>query len=141
MIKFQEIKWSNFLSTGNVPTTLRLDNQPNILIVGENGSGKSTLLDALTFVLFNKPFRKINRPQLVNTISQSGLMVELSFTIGSRQYKIARGIKPNVFDIYVDGKLVPAPASAKDHQAYLESHILKFNYKAFTQVVILGSRS
>ena len=139
MIQFSELKFRNILSTGNPWTVIALDEFHNTLVMGENGSGKSTILDALTFVLFNKPFRKINRPQLVNSISEGDLMVEIKFTIGTRNYKVRRGIKPGVFDIYVEGKLVPAPSSAKDHQAFLETQILKFNYKAFTQVVILGS--
>lgn len=139
MIRFNTITWKNLLSTGNNPTTIDLSASHNTLVMGENGSGKSTLLDALTFVLFGKPFRKINKPQLVSSVNQSDCFVELEFTIGSKQYTVQRGIKPSIFKIIVDGSEIPQPASAKDYQDLLESQILKFNYKSFTQVVILGS--
>lgn len=141
MITFEKVRWKNFLSTGNVFTEIDLTRSTNTLIVGHNGAGKSTILDALTFGLFGKPFRKINKPQLMNTINNSDCVVEIEFKIGKKQYKIHRGIKPNVFEIYCDGTLVNQDAKAKDYQEHLEKFILKLNYKSFTQVVILGSAS
>ena len=139
MIVFEEIKWKNFLSTGNSFTEVKIDDAPSHLILGSNGAGKSTLLDALCFVLFNKPFRKIIRRQLINSINERECLVEIKFYIGSVKYKIIRGIKPNVFEIYRNGQLLDQDAANKDYQAYLEKSILKFNFKSFTQVVILGS--
>ena len=139
MIVFEEIKWKNFLSTGNSFTEVKIDDAPSHLILGSNGAGKSTLLDALCFVLFNKPFRKIIRRQLINSINERECVVEIKFFIGSVKYKIIRGIKPNVFEIYRNGQLLDQDAANKDYQAYLEKSILKFNFKSFTQVVILGS--
>lgn len=127
------------LSTGNAFTEIKLNRSTNTLIVGQNGAGKSTILDALTFALFNKPFRKINKPQLVNTINDHDCVVEVEFDIGKKKYKVIRGIKPNVFEIYCDGKLIDQDAKVGDYQEYLENVVLKLNYKSFTQVVVLGS--
>jgi DNA repair exonuclease SbcCD ATPase subunit len=141
MIIFEKVRWKNFLSTGNQFTEITLTKSPNTLIIGHNGAGKSTILDALCFGLFGKPFRKINKPQLLNSINQSDCVVEVEFTIGQRRYKIVRGIKPNTFEIYCNDVLVNQDAKAKDYQEHLEKFILKLNYKSFTQVVILGSAS
>jgi len=141
MIKFKTIRWKNFLSTGGQFTEIKLDKSTTTLIVGENGAGKSTILDALCFVLFNKPFRSINKPQLVNTINLKQLVVEVEFSIGPKNYKIVRGIKPGVFEIFLNDELLNQDAAAKDYQKLLEDSILKLNYKSFTQIVILGSAS
>jgi DNA repair exonuclease SbcCD ATPase subunit len=141
MIKFKVIRWANFLSTGAQPTEVRFDKSPTTLIIGENGAGKSTILDALCFVLFNKPFRNINKPQLINSINGKNMLVEVEFSIGSKEYKICRGGKPTVFEIYLNGGLLNQDAAARDYQKYLEEHVLKLNYKSFTQIVILGSAS
>ena len=141
MIYFRRIKWKNFLSTGNMWTEVQLDKTPNTLIIGMNGAGKSTLLDALTFALFGKSFRGINLPSLINSINEKEAMVEIEFRIGSREYKIERGLKPSVFNIYCNDILVNQDAKSQDYQKVLENQILKFNYKAFTQIVILGSSS
>jgi DNA repair exonuclease SbcCD ATPase subunit len=141
MIIFEKVRWKNFLSTGNQFTEITLTKSPNTLIIGHNGAGKSTILDALCFGLFGKPFRKINKPQLLNSINQTDCVVEVEFTIGQRRYKIVRGIKPNTFEIYCNDVLVNQDAKAKDYQEHLEKFILKLNYKSFTQVVILGSAS
>jgi DNA repair exonuclease SbcCD ATPase subunit len=141
MIIFNTIRWKNFLSTGNQFTEIKLDRSPNTLVVGENGGGKSTMLDALCFSLFGKPFRNINKPQLVNSINKKQLLVEVEFQSGRKTYKIVRGIKPGLFEIYVDGELLNQDAAARDYQKYLEESILKLNYKSFTQIVILGSAS
>ena len=127
------------MSTGNVFTEIQLDGHATTLIIGENGAGKSTFLDALTFVLFGKPFRKINKPQLVNSITRKNCMVEIEFNIGTNEFKIVRGIKPNVFEIYQNDALINQDADNKDYQEYLEKHILKVNFKSFCQVVVLGS--
>jgi len=140
VIVFKNLRYKNFLSTGNAFTQYDLDGKSNTLIIGKNGSGKSTLLDALTFSLFGKAYRNINKPSLVNSINQKDCLVELEFTIGKKEYLIRRGLKPNVFDIEVDGKLLDKSASAKDFQSNLESNILKMNYKSFCSVVILGAR-
>lgn len=140
-IHFKAIRWRNFLSTGSQFTEVILDKSPTTLIVGENGAGKSTILDALCFTLFGKPFRNINKPQLLNSINQKNLLVEVEFSIGSKQYKITRGIKPTVFEIYLNNELINQDAAARDYQRYLEDHVLKLNYKSFTQIVILGSAS
>ena len=139
MIIFNTISWKNFLSTGNQFTQLRLDSNPSTLIQGANGAGKSTLLDAICFVLFNKPFRKINKPQLVNSINEKDCVVEIEFTIGNTTWKIHRGIKPNKFEIYRDNILVDQVAANIDQQKWFEQQVLKMNFKSFTQVVILGS--
>ena len=141
MIHFSTIKWKNFLSTGNGWTEVKLDHSPSTLIVGENGSGKSTLLDALTFALFNKPFRTVSKPQLINTINGKNCRVEISFSIGSKNYTIKRGLQPRVFDITVNGEQIDKNANIRDFQKYLEESILKLNYKSFTQIVMLGSAS
>ncbi len=141
MIKFKTIRWKNFLSTGNAFTEIKLDKSFSTLIVGENGSGKSTLLDAITFALFNKPFRNISKPQLVNSINKKNSLVEVEFIIGTKAYVIRRGIAPSVFEIEIEGKLVNQDASVRDYQQYLEENILKLNYKSFTQIVVLGSAS
>ena len=141
MIFFKSIKFKNFLSTGNYFTEINLCNSTNTLVVGTNGAGKSTLLDALCFVLFGKPFRAINKPQLINSINQKDCVVECEFDIGNKKFKIIRGIKPNIFQIYVDGEMLNQDAAVKDYQEHLEKFILKLNYKSFTQIVILGSAS
>lgn len=139
MILFKTIRWKNFLSTGNNFTEIDFQKSNTNLIMGSNGSGKSTILDALTFVLYNKPFRKINKPQLVNSVNEKDCLVEIEFSIGSREYKVIRGIKPNVFEIWVEGKVQNQDAAQSDQQKKLEEGILKLNYKSFTQTVILGS--
>ena len=139
MIVFDRIRWKNFLSTGNNFTEVNFQDAQTNLILGTNGSGKSTILDALTFSLYNKPFRKINKPQLVNSVNEKECLVEVEFSIGSREYKVIRGIKPNIFEIWVDGKVQDQDAAAADQQKKLEESILKLNYKSFTQTVILGS--
>lgn len=141
MISFKKISFRNFLSTGNTPTEIILNADPTTLIVGKNGSGKSTMLDAICFALFNKPFRNISKTQIVNSINKKQCVVEIEFDIGSKAYKIRRGIKPNIFEIYINNELIDQDAASKDYQAYLEDQILKINYKAFTQIVILGSAS
>ena len=141
MIHFKKIRWKNFLSTGNAFTEVQLDRAKSTLIIGDNGAGKSTILDALTFVLFGKPFRAVNKSQLVNSVNQNGTEVEVEFSIGSKQYLVKRGIKKNFFEIYQDGKMLNQDASVRDYQEYLEKTILKLNYKSFTQIVILGSSS
>jgi DNA repair exonuclease SbcCD ATPase subunit len=139
VIFFSKVRYKNFLSTGNVFTEIDLGEHATTLIIGENGAGKSTFLDAITFSLFGKPFRNINKPQLVNSINEKDCVVEIEFKIGKTNYKVVRGIKPNTFEIYVDGALLNQDAKAKDYQDYLEKVILKMNYKSFTQIVILGS--
>ena len=141
MIVFKTVRWKNLLSTGNSWTEIGLNASPNTLIVGENGSGKSTILDALCFALFNKPFRKIKKDQLINTINEKDLLVEVEFTIGSKNYLIRRGTKPNIFEIYIDDDLQNQPGSTRDYQDFLERTILKLNFRSFTQIVILGSSS
>ena len=141
MITFEKLRWKNFLSTGNFNTEIQLNRSNNTLVIGTNGAGKSTMLDALCFVLFGKPFRKINKPQLVNSINEKDCIVEIEFSIGEKKYKVIRGIKPNVFEIYCNDKMVNQDAKVKDYQEHLEKLILKLNYKTFTQVVILGSAS
>ena len=140
MIVFKTLRYKNFLSTGNNFTEYDLNTNNNTLIIGKNGSGKSTLLDALTFSLFGKAYRNINKPSLVNSINQKDCMVELDFSIGKKEYKIRRGLKPNVFDVEVNGEPLDKNASVKDFQNNLENSILKMNYKSFCSVVILGSR-
>ena len=139
MITFQKIRWKNFLSTGNHFTELDFQENSTNLIIGTNGTGKSTVLDALTFVLFNKPFRKINKPQLINSANERDCLVEIEFSINTRQYLVRRGIKPNVFDIVVNGVEMHREADDRAMQRLLEDNILKVNYKSFTQIVILGS--
>ncbi|AOO10498.1 recombination-related endonuclease [Synechococcus phage S-RIM8] len=139
MITFETIRWKNFLSTGDQWTEIDFCESPSTLIVGSNGAGKSTMLDALCFGLFGKAFRKINKPQLVNSINEKGLKVEVTFSIGKDDYRVFRGIKPNVFELYKNNKLIDQDAATKDTQKYLEQSVLKLNFKSFTQVVILGS--
>ena len=139
MIEFKKIRWKNFLSTGNQFTEISLNSDNTNLIIGTNGAGKSTLLDALTFGLFNKPFRKINKPQLVNTINEKDCLVEVEFIVNGREYLVRRGIKPNIFDIEVNGKVLHKEADDRANQKILEENVLKLNYKSFTQIVILGS--
>jgi DNA repair exonuclease SbcCD ATPase subunit len=141
MINFQTIRWRNFLSTGNQFAEINFTTHQTTLIIGENGAGKSTILDALCYALFGKAFRNINKPQLVNSINQKNCLVEVVFTIGKREYKVVRGIKPTVFEIYVDSELLSQEAALRDYQKYLEEKILKLNYKSFTQIVILGTAS
>ena len=133
------MRWKNLLSTGNQFTEIQLDRNSTTLIIGENGSGKSTILDALCFGLFGKPFRGCNKPQLLNSVNMSGCLVEVDFKIGTKSFKVIRGIKPNVFEIYISGKMYNQDANSRDYQKYLEQQILKLNYRSFTQVVILGS--
>jgi DNA repair exonuclease SbcCD ATPase subunit len=139
MILFKKIKWKNFLSTGNNWTEIDFQKNHTNLIVGTNGAGKSTVLDALTFVLFNKPFRKINKPQLINQTNEKDCLVEIEFSVNSRDYLVRRGIKPNIFDIEVNGKQLHKESDDRINQKLLEENILKVNYKSFTQIVILGS--
>ena len=141
MINFRSVVWQNFLSTGNTPIEIVLDKSSSTLIIGENGSGKSTVLDALCFGLFGKPFRRIKKDQLVNSVNERDCKVEIYFDIGKRKYLVIRSIRPTRFEIYMDGKLLNQDASAKDYQKQLENNILKLNHKSFTQVVILGSSS
>ena len=141
MIRFKKIRWKNLLSTGNQWTEIDFERSNTTLIIGGNGAGKSTVLDALTFSLFNKPFRKITKGQLVNTVNEKGCLVEIEFGVGTREYKVIRGIKPNTFEIWVDGVMLNQNAAAADQQKYLENNILKLNYKSFTQIVVLGSSS
>ena len=141
MILFRKLKWKNLLSTGNHFTEIQFDKSPSTLIVGSNGAGKSTMLDALCFVLFGKPFRSVNKPLLLNSINGKDCLVEVEFNSGNKHYKIIRGIKPNVFEIWQDGEMINQDAAVRDYQEYLEKFILKLNYKSFTQIVILGSAS
>ena len=139
MIHFKYVRWRNFLSTGNQFTEIQLDRSSTTLIIGENGAGKSTILDALFFGLFGKPFRNINKPQLLNSVNGGNCEVEVEFRIGKKEVKVVRGIKPNKFEIYINGKMYNQDANVRDYQKYLEQQILKLNYRSFTQVVILGS--
>ena len=139
MIHFHYVRWRNLLSTGNNWTRIDLDRSSDTLVVGENGSGKSTVLDALCFGLFGKPFRKISKNQLVNSVNQKGTEVELEFTVSKKTYRIFRGIKPNKMEIWIDGSLLNQTAKVKDYQDNLEKNILKLNFHSFTQIVILGS--
>lgn len=141
MIKFTCIKYKNFLSSGNQFTTIPLDKHSNTLIIGANGAGKSSILDALTFSLFGKAFRKINKPQLVNSTNDKDCLTEIEFTISNTEWKVRRGIKPAIFEIYRDGNLLDQESSSRDQQTWLEQNVLKMNYKSFTQIVILGSAS
>lgn len=138
-IHFNYVKYKNILSTGNAWTEIQLDKNKSTLIIGENGAGKSTMLDAICFALYGKPFRKINKPQLLNSINQKALEVEVSFDISNNKYLIKRGMKPNIFEIWKNGELLNQDAAARDYQVYLEQNILKMNFKSFGQVVVLGS--
>ena len=139
MITFEKIRWKNFLSTGNHYSEIKFNEHATTLIIGTNGAGKSTVLDALTFSLFGKPFRKINKAQLINTTNEKDARVEVDFSIGDIGWKVIRGIKPNIFEIWKDGKCLDQFSNANDQQKWLEQNVLKMNYKSFTQIVILGS--
>ena len=139
MITFRNVKWKNFLSTGNQFTQIQLDYAPTTLIIGENGAGKSTILDALCFVLFNKPFRNISKSQLVNSVNGNGTIVEVEFNVNNKDVKVVRGIKPNKFEVWIGDTMINQDANARDYQKHLEQQILGLNYRSFTQVVILGS--
>ena len=139
MILFEKIRWKNLLSTGNHFTEVELNKDSTTLIIGTNGAGKSTILDALCFVLYGKAFRKINKSQLINTTNEKGTLVEIEFNVNKTEWKVERGIKPNIFKIYRNGEELDQKASANDQQKWLEQNVLKMNYKSFTQIVILGS--
>ena len=141
MIKLKTVRWKNFLATGNQFLEVNLDKEPMTLIVGKNGAGKSTLIDAITFSLFGKPFKKINKGQLMNTVNEKDLVTEIEFSIGNNEWKIRRGIKPALFEIYNNGKIINQDAKSTDYQKYLEDKVLKLNFKSFTQIVVLGSAS
>ena len=141
MIIFESVRWKNFLSTGNNFTEINLNKTNNTLIVGDNGAGKSTILDALTFALFGKPFRRITKTKLINSVNERDSIVELTFKKGKNVYLIRRGQKPALFEIYRNDELINQTAKAKDYQKYLEKNVLGMNMKSFTQVVILGSSS
>ena len=136
MIQFETIRYKNFLSTGNHYSEIQLDEHSTTLIVGTNGAGKSTVLDALTFGLFNKPFRKISKGQLVNTTNEKDCRVEVEFSIAETEWKVVRGIKPNLFEIHRNGLCMDQFSNANDQQKWLEKNVLKMNYKSFTQIVI-----
>jgi DNA repair exonuclease SbcCD ATPase subunit len=138
-IQFKKVKYKNILSTGNNFTTIDLERSPTTLITGSNGAGKSTLLDAIVFGLYGKPFRKINKAQLINSINEKDMMVEIYFSVGGNNYLIRRGMKPNIFEIFKDGTLINQDAAKRDYQSYLETNILGINYKSFNQIVVLGS--
>ena len=139
MITFKTIKWRNFLSTGQHFTEIDFTKNKTNLIIGTNGAGKSTILDALCFSLFGRSFRKINKPQLINTVNEKDCVVEVEFLIGTSEWKVIRGIKPNIFEIYCNDKVIDQVSAANDQQKWLEQTVLKMNYKSFTQIVILGS--
>ena len=139
MIVFEKIRWKNFLATGNAFSEVDLKGSPSTLIVGSNGAGKSTMLDAICFVLFKKPFRKISQAQLINAVNEKEMMVSIEFTIGSTHWQVNRGVKPNIFEIFRDGSALNQESNQRDQQTWLEQSVLKLNYKSFTQVVILGS--
>ena len=141
MIYFKNVRWKNLLSTGDTWTEITLCTDQITLINGENGAGKTTMLDAITYALYNRPFRNINKPQLVNSINKKNMLVELEFSIGNQDFKICRGIKPSIFEIWKNNQLINQDAAARDYQEYLENHILRLNHKSFCQVVILGSTS
>ena len=141
MIHFKTLSIKNFLSYGNVPTVWELDKHKSTLIIGKNGNGKSTVLDGVCFALFGKPFRSINKPQLINSINGKNCVVELELLVDQVHYKIIRGIKPNVFEVYRDGKMLDQEAAMRDMQEFLETNVIKLNFRTFCQVVILGSAS
>jgi len=141
MIRYEKVRWKNFLSTGNDFTEIDLSKNGSTLICGENGSGKSTLLDAITYSLFGKPFRNINKPQLINTINNKNMVVEIEFSASNSSYRIVRGMKPNIFEVYKDNKLLNQSSDVRDYQEILEKQIIKTSYKTFCQVDILGSAS
>ena len=138
-ITFKVVRWKNFLSTGDKFTEIQLDRNDSTLIIGTNGAGKSTLLDALSFALFGKPFRNILKPQLLNSVNNKNCVVEIEFTVGSAEFKIIRGIKPNIFEIYQNNVLINQEANSRDYQAFLEQNVLKLNHKSFHQIVVIGS--
>ena len=139
MITFKKLRWKNFLSTGNQYTEINFTSNSTNLIIGTNGAGKSTVLDALTFSLFGKPFRKINKAQLINSVNEKDCVVEVYFLIGNTEWKVVRGIKPNIFQISRNDKILDQTSAVIDQQKWLEQTVLKMNYKSFTQIVILGS--
>ena len=141
MIHFKKVRWKNFLSTGNAFTEIELDKNDSTLIVGENGAGKSTMLDALCFGLYGKPFRKVKKDQLINSVNGRDVVVEIEFSTHDHSYLIRRGIKPSIFEIHQDGYLLDQDAAARDYQEMLEKNVLKLSMKSFTQIVILGSSS
>ena len=141
MIRLKTVRWKNFLATGNRFIEVNLDQESMMLIVGKNGAGKSTLIDAITFSLFGKPFKKVNKGQLVNSVNERDTLTEIEFSVGSAEWKIRRGIKPNLFEIYHNNELINQDAKSMDYQKYLEEKILKLNFKSFTQIVVLGSAS
>ena len=141
MIIFEKIRFKNFLSYGNSWTEINLNGAQDTLIVGENGAGKSTFLDALSYALYMKPFRKVNNPQLVNSINKKHLAVEVEFRVGSNSYKVCRGHAPRYFEVHQNGQMLNQDSHTKDYQKILEQNILKMNYKSFTQIVVLGSRN
>ena len=141
MIQFETLKYKTFLSTGNVFTEVNFQETPTTLVVGANGSGKSTMLDALSFALFGKPHRKISKNQLINSINGKGTVVEVEFSVGNKRFKIVRSIKPNAFEVWLDGNMLNKNSHVKDYQALLEKNILKLNHKSFHQIVVLGSSS
>ena len=139
MILFEKISWKNFLSTGNHKITVNLNENSTTLIIGSNGTGKSTILDALTFVLYGRPFRKISKSQLVNATNEKDCLVEIEFTVNNTDWKVIRGFKPSIFKITRNGEELDQSSSQLDQQKWLEKNVLKMNYKSFTQIVILGS--
>ena len=141
MIHFEKLRYKNFLSTGNNFTEIDFEKAPTTLVVGQNGAGKSTMLDAISFGLFGKPHRKISKMQLVNSVNQKGTVVEVEFRIGKKQFKLVRTIKPNKFEVWIDGNMANQNSHVTDYQAMLEKNILKLNHKSFHQIVVLGSSS
>jgi DNA repair exonuclease SbcCD ATPase subunit len=141
MIRLKTVRWKNFLATGNRFLEVNLDQDPMMLVVGKNGAGKSTLIDAITFSLFGKPFKKVNKGQLVNSVNERDTLTEIEFSVGTAEWKVRRGIKPNLFEIYHNDNLVNQDAKSMDYQKYLEDKVLKLNFKSFTQIVVLGSAS
>ena len=139
MIQFKFIRYKNFLSTGNAFTEIQLDKDHSTLVVGSNGAGKSTMLDAISFALFGKPHRNINKSQIINTINGKSCIVEVEFSIGQHDFKIIRGIKPNKFEIWQNGNMINQASAARDYQKFLEQNILKLNHKSFHQIVVLLS--
>jgi len=141
MIEFLKVRYKNFLSTGNTFTEIDLNKDKSTLVVGHNGAGKSTMLDAISFALFGKPHRNINKPQLLNSINQKACVVEVEFSVGNGNFKIVRGIKPGIFEIWKNGTMINQSSHSKEYQKILEQNILKLNHKSFHQIVVLGSSS